>query len=99
MFFGHCHVIFPYKEIPSFFGPCQVTFSYREPLSFFGHFHVTYPYMEPLSFFGRFLQKVKVYCFSDSFVEKTTQQSDGSSNVTSDSQLLYKLFEKQPLYF
>ena len=39
--FGHCHVIFPYKEILSFFGPC----------------HVTFPYTEPLSFFGRFVQK------------------------------------------
>ena len=30
--------------------------------------------MEPLSFFGRFVQKVKVSYFSDSFVQKTTQQ-------------------------
>ena len=74
--------------------------------------------MEPLSFFGRFVQKVKVSCFSDSFVQKTTQQKrasaegtrggrerkrtvgrqDGSCNVTSDSQLLYKFFKKQPLH-
>ena len=83
MFFGHCHVTCPYKDI----------------LSFFGHFHLTVPYMEPLSFFGRFVQKVKVSCFSDSFVQKMVQQSDGSCNVTSDSQLLYKLFKEQPLYF
>ena len=81
--FSHCHVIFPYKEILSIFGPC----------------HVTFPYMEPLSFFGMFEQKVIVSCFSDLFVQKTTQQSDGSCNVTSDSQPLYKLFKKQPLYF
>ena len=80
--FGHCHVTFPYKEI----------------LSIFGHCHVTFPYMEPLSFFGRFVQKVIVSCLSDSFVQKTTQQSDGSCNVTSDSQLLHKFFKKQPLY-
>ena len=81
--FGHCHVTFPYKEI----------------LSLFGHCHVTFPYMEPLSFFGRFVQKVNVSCFSESFVQKTTQQSDGSCNVTSDSQLLNKLFEKHPRFF
>ena len=36
--------------------------------------------MEPLSFFGRFVQKIKVYCFSHSFDQKTTQQK-GSSSV------------------
>ena len=77
-----------------------MTCPYKEILSFFGHCHVTFPYMEPLSFCGRF---AKVSCFSDSFVQKTTQQkgasADGSCNVTTDSQLLYKLFRKQPLYF
>ena len=71
MFFGHCHATFPYKEI----------------LSFSGHCHVASPYMEPLSFFGRLVQEVIVSCFLDSFVQKTTQQSDGSCNATSDSQL------------
>ena len=50
---------------------------------------MTFPYMEPFSFFGRFVQKVIVSRFSDSFVQKTTQQkgasADGSCNVTSDS--------------
>ena len=36
--------------------------------------------MEPLSFFGRFVQKVKVSCFSDSFVQKTTQQKGTSAD-------------------
>ena len=36
--------------------------------------------MEPLSFFGRFVQKVKVSCFSDSFVQKTTQQKGASAD-------------------
>ena len=54
IFFGHGYVTFPYKEIPSFLGHC----------------HLTFPYMELLSFFGRFVQKVKVSCFSDSFVRK-----------------------------
>ena len=36
--------------------------------------------MEPLSFFGRFEQKVKVSCFSDSFVQKTTQQKGASAD-------------------
>ena len=63
MCFGHCHVTFPYKEI----------------LSFFGHCHVTFPYMELLSSIGRFAQKVIVSCFSDSFVEKTTQQKGASA--------------------
>ena len=56
--YGHCHVTFPYQEFLTFFGHCQVTF----------------PYKEPLSFFGRCVQKVIVTCFSDSFVQKTTQQ-------------------------
>ena len=34
--------------------------------------------MQPLSFFGRFVQKLKVSCFSDSFVQKTTQQKGAS---------------------
>ena len=63
MFFGHCHVTFPYKEIPSFFGPC----------------HVTFPYMEPLSFFGRFVQKIKESYFSDSFVQKARQHKGASA--------------------
>ena len=36
--------------------------------------------MEPLSFFGRFLQNVTVSCFSDSFVQKTTQQKGASAD-------------------
>ena len=99
IFFGHFHVTFPYKDVFSFFGPCRVIFPYKEVLSFFGHCQVRFPYMEPLSFVGRFVQKVRVSCFSDSFVQKTTQQSNGSCNVTSISQLLYKLFKKQPLCF
>ena len=35
--------------------------------------------MERLSFFGRFVQKVKQSCFSDSFVQKTTQQKGASA--------------------
>ena len=35
--------------------------------------------METLSFFGRFVQKVIVSCFSDSFVQKTTQQKGASA--------------------
>ena len=46
-FFGHGHVTFPKKEIPSFFG----------------HLHLTFPYKEPFSFFGRFVRKVIVSCF------------------------------------
>ena len=80
IFFGHCHVTFPYKEILSFFGPC----------------HVTFPYKEPLSYSGRFVQKVIVSCFSDSFVQETAQQSDGSWNVTNDSQF-YANYSKNSL--
>ena len=36
--------------------------------------------MEPLSFFVRFVQKVKVSCFSDPFVQKTTQQKGASAD-------------------
>ena len=83
MFFGQFHLIFPYKEI----------------LSLFGHFHVTFPYMETLSIFGRYAQKLNVSCFSDSIIQNTTQQSDGSCNVISDSQLLFKVFTKQSFQF
>ena len=34
--------------------------------------------MQPLSSFGSFVQKVKVSGFSDSFVQKTTQQKGAS---------------------
>ena len=56
-----------------------MTCPYKEILSFLGHCHLTFPYMEPLSFFGRFVQKVKVSCFSDSIVQKTTQQKGASA--------------------
>ena len=80
IFSGHCHVTFPFKQV----------------LSFSGHCHATFPYMKLLSFPGRFVQKVIVSCFPDSFVQTLTQQSDGSCNVTNDSQLLYK---EQPLCY
>ena len=35
--------------------------------------------MEPLSIYGRIVQKVKVSCFSDSFVQKMTQQKGASA--------------------
>ena len=54
-------------------GPGHVTFPHTEILSFCGYCHVTFPYMEPLSIFGSFVQNVLVSCFSDSFVQKTTQ--------------------------
>ena len=54
--------------------------------------------MELLSLFGWFVQKVIGSCFQIHFFKKKTQQSDGSCNVTSDSQLLYKLFKKN-LFF
>ena len=38
-------------------------------------------------------------CFSDSFVQKTTQQSEGSCNVTNDSLLLYIILNKQAFLF
>ena len=63
----------------------------------FGPCHVTFPFMEPLSFFSRFVQEVIVCCFLDSFVHKTMQQSDGSCNVTSDSQV-YTKFSNNSLF-
>ena len=42
---------------------------------FFGHCHVTFPYIDSLSFFNKLVQKVIVSCFSESFVQKATQQS------------------------
>ena len=104
-------VLLLWKKVKEWFWSCislliyacfwslHVTFPYKEILFFFDHCHVPFPYMEPLSFFGRFAQKVLLSCFSDSFVQKTTQQSDGSCNDTSDSQLLYKIFEKRASFF
>ena len=45
VFFGHCYVTLPYKEILSFVGHCYVTLPYKEILSFFSHCYVTFPYM------------------------------------------------------
>ena len=52
-----------------------------------------------LIFFETFVQRVVIVCFSPSFIQKTTQQSDGICNATSDSQLICKLFKKQPFLF
>ena len=76
-FFNHCHVIFPYKDILNHFAPCHVTFSD----------------MGPLSIFDRFVQKVVANCFSDSFVLKTTLQTQSRFTATSISQLLRKVFK------
>ena len=45
------------------------------------------------------LYKKVVSCFSDSFDQKTTQQSDSGWNATSDSQFSRKVFEKQLFHF
>ena len=82
-FFGHCHLTLPYKVI----------------LSLFGHCHLTFPYKEPLSFFGRFVQKLIISCFSDSFVQKTTQHSDGSCNLTIDSRVSEEIYSKNSFLF
>ena len=71
----------------------------RELLSFLGHFYVVFPYLEHFPSFGWFVQKVVVIRFSDSIVQKGTQQLYGSRNVTSDYQLLCKVFKKQPFHF
>ena len=52
--------------------------------------------MEPLSFIDMFVHEV-VFAFSDSFVQKTTQRSDGSSNARSDSQISCK-YSKNSLF-
>ena len=54
--------------------------------------------MKPLSFFGRF-RKAIVSCSSDSFVQKITQQLDGSCKVRSDSQLLLNILQKTAFLF
>ena len=77
------------------FGYCHVTIRYKEILSFFDHCYVTFPYMEPLSFYGRFVQKVIVYCFSDSVYQFLSQNSDGSQYATINPQLLRKNFRKK----
>ena len=51
--------------------------------------------MELFSIFSRFLQNVVVFCFSESIFQKTTQQSDGGCNVTSDSNFNAKCSKKQ----
>ena len=63
--------------------------------SFLGFCHVRVLYMELFSIFSRFLQKVVVFCFSESIFQKTTQQSDGGCNVTSDYKFNAKYSKKQ----
>ena len=52
IFFGHCHVTFPYNEI----------------LSFVGHCHVTFPYMQVFFILGIRLCNSKNCCFQIHFV-------------------------------
>ena len=80
---------------------------------FFGHCHVAFPYKEPLSFLSRFAQNVTVSCFSDSFVQKTTQQKRVSAEASlrrtggKMAAVMFrvipsfytKLFKKEPVYF
>ena len=69
-------------------------FLYKENLSFVSHCHVKFPYKKPVSLFGGFVQKLVGLCFSDLFVQNTSQQPDASGSITSDSQLLCKVFRK-----
>ena len=82
-----------------FFDHCHVTFQYKEVLSLFGHCHVTCLKMEPQSFFAKFVRNILASCFSDSFDQKTTQQSDDSCNATCCSQLLRNVLKKQFFQF
>ena len=51
-------------------------------------------------FFVRVLKKIVTFCCSDSFVQKTIQQSDDGCNVTSDRQHFFlQIFEKTVLFF
>ena len=52
IYFGHCHVRFPYEEI----------------LSFVGHCHVTFPYIKVISILGNSLCNSKICCFQIHFV-------------------------------
>ena len=52
IFFGHCHVTFPYKEILSFVGYC----------------HVTFPYKYVFFILGNSLCSSKICCFQIHFV-------------------------------
>ena len=85
----------------AFFGPCHLTFPHKDILSFFGHCHchVKFQFQEILPFCGKFVQKALIICLSDSFAHKTTHQSYGSCNATSDSQFLCNFFKKQSLHF
>ena len=59
---------------------------------------MTFSYKEPLFFFIKFVQKIIVSCFSDSFVRKRTEQSDGScllQKITS----WYSKYPKNSLFF
>ena len=57
-----------------------------------------FPCFDHLSFYGETVNKVIVFCFSDSFDQKTTQQLDGSGNVTIEPQFLENIFENS-LFF
>ena len=69
-----------------------------EVLSLFGHCHVKFLCMDTLSFFGNSAKNGIVFCFLESFDQKTTEQTDGSCKVTIDSQLLNNLLKKQSLF-
>ena len=59
------------------------------------HFHIW-----ALFFSGKFIQKVIVSCFFQIHLfRKRLNKPDGSCNVTSDSQLLYKSIKEQSFYF
>ena len=61
-------------------------------VSFFGYCYV-------ITFFGTLSQEIVIHFFSESFVQKATQQSDGSCNYTIDTRLFCKLSEKQFPYY
>ena len=82
IYFGHCHVTIPNKEIYSFVVHC----------------HVTFPYMEHLSFLGNRLCNSKVCRFQIHFCHFLSQNSDGSHYATINPQLLRKNFRKKSLY-
>ena len=83
--------------------------------SFFGHFHVMFPYFIIVTWYFRRLCLILVivtwlflFCWAcikneallfRFLFRSTIQQSDGSGNLTSDTQLLCKLFKNQSFDF
>ena len=89
IFYSNTLHLWSLSRVVSLYDQFRVQFPDQEIMSCFGHCHVMF------TFFRSVVHNLLTIRFPDSFIRKTNQQTDGSCNLTSVTQLLFQIFKKQ----